>query len=277
VLSWERDYILVRTRYHTVFVAQLKSLPVGERKYDPARKAWAVDAKHAQTLIGWIHDAFGVTVTLPPVPVVTSAPEIALLEVRYLGACKERAGSYSAYGYVDGGWNALFPENVLRAYFGEKERKPDAPQDESNLYQRLGVVSDVTIENLKKSYRRMARQWHPDVCSESDAKERFIAIQSAYELLSDSNKRARYDAGMQLIAQSHKVHICQTNFDFVAVGFRSPLRCGRLLVEGLRSLGQFRVNRILDWQDISDDHGRVLVTSWPMGAKQFVEKWVEAT
>ncbi len=57
----------------------------------------------------------------------------------------------------------------------------------------LGVSRSASQEEIKKSYRRMARKYHPDVSSEPDAEERFKEVQRAYEALSDSQKRAAYD------------------------------------------------------------------------------------
>ncbi|MFO7663532.1 MAG: molecular chaperone DnaJ [Chloroflexota bacterium] len=62
-----------------------------------------------------------------------------------------------------------------------------------DYYEVLGVSRSVTKEELKKQYRRMARQYHPDVNGEADAAERFKEISEAYEILADDDKRAAYD------------------------------------------------------------------------------------
>jgi len=62
-----------------------------------------------------------------------------------------------------------------------------------DYYQTLKVGRDASQDDIKKSYRRLARKYHPDVSSEPDAEEHFKAIGEAYEVLKDRDKRAAYD------------------------------------------------------------------------------------
>ncbi|MCW2753883.1 MAG: chaperone protein DnaJ [Marmoricola sp.] len=62
-------------------------------------------------------------------------------------------------------------------------------------YAILGVDRDADADALKKAYRRLARQYHPDVNSEPGAQERFKEVSAAYEILSDPEKRRIYDLG----------------------------------------------------------------------------------
>jgi molecular chaperone DnaJ len=62
-----------------------------------------------------------------------------------------------------------------------------------DLYEILGVAHDATQEDIKKAYRKLARELHPDVNGEPEAEERFKTLAGAYEILSDPEKRQRYD------------------------------------------------------------------------------------
>ncbi len=62
-----------------------------------------------------------------------------------------------------------------------------------DYYETLGVARDASTQDIKKAFRRLAQKYHPDVSEEPDAEERFKEINDAYQVLSDSDKRARYD------------------------------------------------------------------------------------
>jgi DnaJ-class molecular chaperone len=63
-------------------------------------------------------------------------------------------------------------------------------------YEVLGVKADASAEEIRKVYRKLAKQYHPDLNpGKPAAEERFKAVSAAYDLLSDPDKRARYDRG----------------------------------------------------------------------------------
>src|SRR6476469_916817 len=65
-----------------------------------------------------------------------------------------------------------------------------------DLYQRLGLKRGASEAEVKKAYRSLAKQLHPDRNKDNpDAAKRFGEITHAYDLLSDKDKRARYDRG----------------------------------------------------------------------------------
>ena len=62
-----------------------------------------------------------------------------------------------------------------------------------SLYDTLGVSESASESEIKKAYRKLARQYHPDVNKSPGAEEKFKEINAAYEVLSDKEKKAQYD------------------------------------------------------------------------------------
>ena len=73
--------------------------------------------------------------------------------------------------------------------------------DKRDYYEVLGVDKNADEKTIKKAYRKLARKYHPDVCDEPDAEDKFKEVSEAYAVLSDNDKRQRYDkfghAGME--------------------------------------------------------------------------------
>lgn len=256
-----------------------QAIPSSDRTWDKNSKRWVVLPGHVCVLTSIAYKYYGEVIIPPPLmkPTAPAGPVTKLFQMRYLGRVKDRGNEQSAYGWADGTWRLVFAEQVLRDWFGV-ERKPGQAL---TLYNVLAVKPEAEPAEIKSAWRRLIRQWHPDMCKEADATQQFHAIQSAYEVLGDPARRARYDAGLALertLRQSGSDVYLRAGGDalLAAKEYSPPLRCGYVMVEGKEQLGRFVVERILEWQDIARDDGAILVSSWPEGADAFQERWVRA-
>jgi len=271
-LSIENGAVVVATPYDPALVASIKGLPASERKYNPTRKVWLVDPKHAPTIAHWIEAFLGETVPVPELKTTYQSKITQRLTVRYVGSCKPRSdGSSSAYGLLGLGgnnWNVIFPEQVLRDFFGGSLATPGEAESYFSL---LGISQAATVDDVSKAYRRMAKLWYPDICKEEAATDVFIRIKTAYDVLKNPDTRARYEAGLafQALLREPELSVLQRSY-----GYRAPLRSGMILIEGYQKFSMIEVEKILSWEDIVDGQGRVLIVSWPAGAKEPVEEWL---
>ena len=62
-----------------------------------------------------------------------------------------------------------------------------------SLYETLDISENASADEIKKAYRKLARKYHPDINKEPEAQEKFKEINAAYEVLSDSDKKTKYD------------------------------------------------------------------------------------
>ena len=93
-----------------------------------------------------------------------------------------------------------------------------------NHYDTLGVSRDASAKDIRNAYRRLARKYHPDVNQDSkDAQEKFKEVNAAYEVLSDSDNRTRYDqfGDKWSYVDSARGDSFRRGFDFSGLGFRS--------------------------------------------------------
>jgi DnaJ-class molecular chaperone len=90
-----------------------------------------------------------------------------------------------------------------------------------NLYNILGVAPNASTDDIKKRYRSLAMRFHPDRNSEAGAEARFNAIQQAYEVLTDTKRRAEYDQQMNdrivLDAEGEALELWRSVFKFNGV------------------------------------------------------------
>ena len=127
----------------------------------------------------------------------------------------------------------------------------------------------------------MAKQWHPDVCRENNARERFEAIQKAYEVLGQPMMRKRYDAGLAFEKEAKKqmrsrnqgnAKLYNTNIS-ANYGYAAPLRCGIVTVDGEYGIGKIIVSKIHSWEDWIENN-KTAVASWNMATMSIETIWV---
>ena len=263
--------------YDAGMLADFKArIPSADRRWDGVRKCWLVAAAQLPAL-EQLCDRHGLTV-VKQLTTLYNAPRTVqrIVDVRYIGAPKEREdGSVTAMGNSGGQWSVVFPQAVLRGWFeigGVGTTAAPTPTAAMTYYGVLGIPRDADAGALKSAYRSMAKRWHPDVNRDPDAGEMFKRIGAAYEILSDPQKRRRYDVGLALAAGLTRDEKISARPD--AQYWRPPLRCGLILAEGTEQLGRLIVSKILAWQPIVRPDGRELVTSWAMGDDTWTEQWV---
>lgn len=99
-------------------------------------------------------------------------------------------------------------DRISPGEFGVKSKLKNAQvrlkqSKKKDLYKTLGISRDATSTEIKKAYKKSALRWHPDKNSGSEAEKAkaekmFKDINEAYVILSDENKKARYDSGVDV-------------------------------------------------------------------------------
>jgi len=289
--------LALESPYDAALVAAIKALPYNDRRWDQARKRWIIAHEKAPEICRLVEQHLGVTLQIPAAG-PGAASELRVLRVEYVGRAKARDdGTSNASGYLGQNDRSLvFPESVLRAWFLDDlddgtpatngaDKRPRTPTGPLTLYTILAIKQTATADELKKAYRRLVMQLHPDHNKEPDASEQFQRLQHAYDVLKDAKTRRKYDAGLKLEASLTKhepepfrpygrpKNMAVNRHDDEALGYRSPLRCGMLVCEGTPRVGQFIVSKILKWDDIIDGQGRTMVSSWPVYGDSYEVTW----
>lgn len=249
-ITVENGYYKVSTPYSAQFVNLLKTrIPAIGRKWDAPSKCWLISANYKAQLIQVCENAFGAAPLMPEIIGGEAAVSFeTTVTAEYVGNCNSSSGASSVY--CNGGWNAKIPERVLRKFFKQSE------QNAGTLYALLGCDESDNLEAIKKAYKRAARQWHPDICREENAREMFEQIKSAFDVLANPESRNKYNAGLFF------ERLTKTQRKSSYATFTPLLRCGQITAVGKRELGIFIVEEILAWDDITNESGQTMVSFW---------------
>ena len=129
-----------------------------------------------------------------------------------------------------------------------------------DYYEVLGVDKSASDDEIKSAFRKLAKKYHPDVCKEPDAAEKFKEAQEAYAVLSDKDKRAKYDQyGHQAFNGNDGAGYDFSGFDFSDImsdlfggGFSSSFFGGR---QNRSSKGRDTLKRV-------NCYGYMLILLW---------------
>src|SRR3954447_11975411 len=109
--------------------------------------------------------------------------------------CCRRATASATASCGRPGWWSRNERRLDGAHQGAEVSALPAPEREmTNPYETLGVAKNASQDEIKKAYRKLARQYHPDKNpGDKAAEDRFKDVQNAYDVLSDTEKRGQYD------------------------------------------------------------------------------------
>lgn len=272
------DGLALTTPYSSSFLIQLKQLvPASERRW--RKPVWVIDPKHEVSLLALAESFFSQCEIIDTASSEENTGSLVLIKkrkavVEYIGSCKQReGGESSAFGWVAGDWNIIFPEAVLRDYFNAGPVGPSKPAQDT-LYGLFGIQQVATSEQIKSAYRRAARQWHPDVNKDPDSAQVFRRLNDAYQILSEPRTRKRYDAGLAL--EGDRDRDIDRVSTILEASYRAPFTCGVVYFKGKRALGRWVVEQIDQWDDIKNEHGQVMVSSWNKLNNTFTTHWLAA-
>lgn len=269
--QYGNDYAVI-TPYNKDFVTDLKAaVSVQARNWDSEKKAWIIRSDWIEHAANAIQNFYGERPEIPELTKTDICSKFAF-QLDYVGIPKLRDNLTikTALGLSKGQWRVVFEESVLKNWF-QQDAKSNG-DDSDTLFKVLLVSEKSTDHEIKSGYKRLARQWHPDVCHEENAREKFLEISRAYEILIDPIKRARYEAGLffERSQQASMLNTYPRHNDL----FIPPLRCGNLVVTGSLQVGRLHVSQILEWEDVINEQGQIMVSSWNKATEAIQIEWV---
>lgn len=265
----------VLTPFNRDFLDHFKSaLSSKERTWVPGNDDeygyWMIVPSAVDTVAKLIKDYYDEDINVPKLNVNASQKE-GVFNVQYLGTTKPKNDD-CAFGQMleTKQWNILIPRDVLLSWFEGQPVSSKPSQSFNDLFSLLGVQRTATDDEIRSGFRRIARQWHPDVCKEPNAEDVFKKINEAYQTLSDPAKRKRYVFGLN---QQKALSETPRESMYIGTEYRAPLRCGKIKVKYHDELTRHVVDEILAWDEIVVN-GMVLVSSWPSGSDEPLLNWV---
>ena len=118
---------------------------------------------------------------------------------------------------------------------------------EKDYYKALGVTKDASAADIKKSYRKLARELHPDKNpGNADAEARFKEVSEAYDVLSDEAKRKEYDEARSVFAGGAYLAAPQCSSDWVISVFSKRI---------LPAQGHFSLSRLANLKIAMNSRG----------------------
>lgn len=240
------------------------------RNFDWQKKTWFVDTSQINALQRLFPMEEIKALHLYPPRIVTK-----VLRIYYIGSTKPdfnnmARGTMNPRG--NGEWLAIFPKNVLENWFNfgfapkSTEKEADLSGD---FYEVLGLQRGDDQAKIKRGYRKLARQFHPDN-QKTGEEQKFLVVKDAYDVLSDPSKRKIYDAGLALEEMGSRK---SKKTQGIYPNYIPPQRCGDILVEAEEKLGLFFVKKIMAWNQITQN-GKILETKWDAKNSRLKKEWV---
>lgn len=90
-------------------------------------------------------------------------------------------------------WNVNDFEEFIKIEWESKNVINEEENTFVDYYKILEINEDASMEEIKKAYRKLIAKYHPDIYKESDAHQKSIEINKAYQILSDEESKAEYD------------------------------------------------------------------------------------